>query len=226
MAAPELKLTLVSAPDNPPVSLPDNDDRPRSMRDRGVRHRRKAMLHLPHLAPLSAYVADLREGAVGEIPDFDPLDGGIAAQILFLFEKPGPMTAETGTREGSGFISRNNDDATAAATFDFMQQAGIPRTLTVIWNVVPWWNGTRRVTAQELREGTACVKDLLGLLPALCAVVMVGNKAARARPYLETTGLALFNSYHPSPLVKARFRERWEAIPANWAKVKTTIEGL
>ncbi len=195
------------------------------MRDRGVRHRRKAMLFLPHLAPLSAYVAKLRERGVGEIPDFDPLDGGIEARVLFLFEKPGPITSATGAREGSGFISRNNDDPTAEATFDFMQQAGIPRKLTVIWNVVPWWNGTRKVTTQELQEGSACVKDLRGLLPALCAVVLVGANAAMARPYLETTGLALFSSDHPSPLVRARFRERWEAIPAEWAKVKTTIEG-
>ena len=47
---------------------------------------------------------------------------------------------------------------------------------------------------------------------------MVGKKAARAKPYLETTGLDLFTSAHPSPLVRARFRERWEAIPSKWAK--------
>jgi hypothetical protein len=54
-----------------------------------------------------------------EVPEFDPLDGGVEAQVLFLFEKPGPMTAELGgsKRSGSGFISRNNDDPTAEATF-------------------------------------------------------------------------------------------------------------
>jgi hypothetical protein len=47
---------------------------------------------------------------------------------LFLFEKLGPMTAEAG---GSGFISRNNDDPTAEATFRFMEQAKIPRKLSI-----------------------------------------------------------------------------------------------
>jgi len=74
------------------------DDRPRSMRDMGVRQRRKAMLHLPHIAPLANYVTRLRKRNIGEVPDFDPLDGGIEAWVLFLFEKPGPMTAEVGRR--------------------------------------------------------------------------------------------------------------------------------
>jgi hypothetical protein len=55
------------------------------------------------------------------------------------------MTADGSTlseRSGSGFISRNNDDPTAEATMGFMEKAGIPHTLTVSWNVIPWWNGT------------------------------------------------------------------------------------
>jgi hypothetical protein len=140
-----------------------------------------------------------------------------------LLEKPGPMTAEAGKRVGSGFISRNNDDSTAAATIDFMRQAAIPRKLTVTWNLIPWWNGTRKVTLSELNEGAACVKELISLLPAATVVVMVGQKAARARPFLETTGLALLNSYHPSPLVRASQPVQWAAIPSEWAKVKAFI---
>lgn len=145
--------------------------------------------------------------------------------MLFLFEKPGPMTVVAGTtkRAGSGFISRNNDDSTAEATFLFMQQAGIPRKLTVTWNVIPWWNGTRAVSGQELREGVGCVKELIGLLPELTAVVLVGEKAGKAGPYLQTTRLALFTSYPPSPLVRARFRERWDAIAAEWRRATKLI---
>lgn len=80
------------------------------------------MLGLSHIAPLTEYVAKLRLRGLGEVPDFDPLDGGIEARILFLLEKPGPMTAEGGKRIGSGFISRNNDDSTAAATIGFMRK--------------------------------------------------------------------------------------------------------
>src|SRR5258706_115852 len=172
------------------------DDRPRSMRDVAVQQRRTAMLYEPHVARLNAFAAKLRER--GEVPNFDPLDGGEAAPALFLFEKPGPMTAEGGSRKraGSGFISRNNDDPTAENIYNFMQRAGIPRRQTVIWNVVPWWNGTRKVTAQELREGTACVKELITVLKSLRVVVMVGSQAAKAKPFLKTTGLELFTSCH------------------------------
>lgn len=106
-----------------------------------------------------------------------------------------------------------------------MKQAGIPRKLTVAWNLVPWWNGTRKVEAKELRDGAACVKELIGLLPRLNAVIMVGRNAARAKPFLETTGLALFTSDHPSPLVRARYPDRWAAIPTEWARVVPFIAG-
>ena len=199
-----------------------DDDAPRSMRDAGVRERRKAMLHLPHVADLTKFAAQLRECGTGEVPDFDPLDGGRDARVLFLFEKPGPMTAE-GT--GSGFISRNNDDPSAEATIGFMQKAGIPRKLTVSWNVIPWWNKTVRVTNQELREGAKTVRELIGLLPNLRAVVMVGQKAAKARPYLENTGLELFTSYHPSPKVRARWPDKWKEIPLQWGRVRIFLDG-
>jgi hypothetical protein len=182
------------------------------------------MLGLPHIAPLTALAAGLRGHATPVVPDFDPLDGGIEAQALFLFEKPGPMAAGSGERPGSGFISRNNDDATAHATFEFMRQAGIPRKLTVIWNLIPAWNGTRTVTTQEVRHGVESVVELVKLLPQLSVVVMVGRSAGRAKPYLATTDLALIHSYHPSPIVKAASRQKWEMIPLQWAKVMTIVE--
>jgi uracil-DNA glycosylase len=135
------------------------------------------------------------------------------------------MTAKEGARKrsGSGFISRNNNDESAKATFEFMRRAGLPRKMTIIWNVVPWWNGTRKVTSFELREGAESVKQLIKLLPKLRAVVFVGQSAAKARPYLTDSGLALFSSAHPSPLVRASWPERWRAIPSDWAKVKPVL---
>ena len=204
----------------------DMDDHPRSMRDPESRLLRTGLLDAPHMVPLIEYTSKLREMGYGEVPEFDPLDGGIEALALFLFEKPGPMTANSssGRRIGSGFISRNNDDPTAEATFNFMRTAGIPRGKTIIWNVIPWWNGTRKVTGAELGEGERCVKELLDLLPKLRAVVFVGQNAAKARCHLTDTGLALFSSDHPSPLVRAKFPERWRAIPSDWSKIKPVIE--
>ena len=181
------------------------------------------MLDLPHMAPLVAYANKLAEQGFSEVqvPHFDPLDGGVYAKVLFLLEKPGPMTATSleGKQVGSGFISRDNNDPTAENIFYFMRQAGISREQTIIWNVVPAWNGTRKITQAEHLEGVNHVRELIALLPKLCAVVMVGSKAIKAKPYLESTGLALFCSAHPSPIVRATNISKWEAIPTEWAKV-------
>jgi hypothetical protein len=200
------------------------DDRPRSMRDPAVRARRRAMLGLPHIAPLSTFVSELRTCG-GEVPDFDPLDGGIEAKVLFLFEKPGPMTAQGNARlkVGSGFISRNNDDQTAEATFRFMKEAAVPRQGTVAWNLVPAWNGVRKVTSGEIQTGLAHLSELLRLLPRLRAAVLVGKQAQKSQYFFETTGLKVLCSAHPSPLVRARHPDRWRAIPADWAKVRPHI---
>jgi hypothetical protein len=200
------------------------DDQPRSLRDPAARERRRAMLGLPHMIELASYAKRLRRPGV-EVPDFDPLDGGIDAPLLFLFEKPGPMTTETGNgqRSGSGFISRDNDDPTAEAVFNFMRQADIPRELTILWNVIPWWNGTRAVERLELQDGARRVFELIHLLRQPRAVVLVGSKAAEARSYLPIAGLPVFTSSHPSPLVRARWPDRWKAIPSEWRKVKTVL---
>ena len=187
----------------------------RTMKRLDVREERRAMLALPHVAPLAAYASSLR--VHGDVPDFDPLDGGINAEILFLLEKPGPMAS------GSGFISRDNDDPTAAATTDFMARAGLARERTVTWNVVPWWNGTTKVTPTELRQGTACVCDLLTLLPAARAVVLVGRKAARAH-HLLPKAVNVFTSDHPSPKVRAIYPARWNAIPVEWARARAFLD--
>lgn len=79
-----------------------DDDRPRSMSDAAVREGRRAMLGDPHVKPLTDYVAKLRKRGPGEVPDFDPLDGGVNARVLFLFEKPGPKDRSRRRMGGSG----------------------------------------------------------------------------------------------------------------------------
>src|SRR5687768_13788587 len=99
-----------------PITYSVIADAPRTLRSPDACLARKLMLDLPHMAPLKAYAARLRRPGI-EVPDFDPLDAGVRARVLFLLEKPGPMTAEHGKRTGSGFVSRNNDDSTAEAIF-------------------------------------------------------------------------------------------------------------
>lgn len=199
----------------------EEPDVPRALRDSDARSLRRRLLDAPHMRPLNEYVAGLRKRSGVEVPDFDPLDGGVDACILFLFEKPGRMTGDDG--RGSGFISRDNDDPTAENTFLFMRAAGIPRKLTVTWNVIPWWNGTRTVTAAELREGAEETRRLTGLLPRLRAVVFVGAQARSARPRLEDTGLAFFSSRHPSQIVRFTRPDEWRAIPSAWAEAGIAV---
>jgi len=199
-------------------------DSPRSMRSSDVRSARRAMLDLPHIKPLSDFAADLRIRHGVEVPEFDPLDGGVNARILFLFEKPGPMTSdEKSGRAGSGFISRDNDDPSAEATFNFMAAARIPREDTVTWNVVPGWNGTRKITGPELRAGVAEARNLLGLLPHARTVVLVGKKAARAAPLFREAQFKVFESLHPSPLVRASRPEKWGDISRQWADAYASV---
>lgn len=191
---------------------------PRTMRSAAIREERFARLGEPHIRPLVDYVAQLRTSSGAEVPMFDPSDGGVNARLLFLMEKPGPMTsAGRRGRAGSGFISRDNDDPTAESTFKFMVEAAIPRQETVLWNVIPGWNGTRRVTAEELGCGIRAINSLLTLLPKVGVIVLVGRKAQRAEPLLRGAGLQVFRSSHPSPIVRASRRAEWDAIPRQWA---------
>lgn len=190
--------------------------RARSLRSAEAIEFRRGMLGQPHVAPLRDYVAGLRaEYPACEFPDFDPLDGGCLADILFLFEKPGPKTSRR--RGGSGFISRDNDDPTAEETLAFMEEAKLPRKRTVIWNVVPGWNGTRAVTAGELTEGIERLKGLLPLFnDGLKTIVLVGCRAGKAEALLKPTGIRLLVSAHPSPIVRGTRPEMWRTIPRTW----------
>ncbi len=191
--------------------IPHHDDALRSLRDPEVLERRRAMLFQPHMLPLVAYVDRLRQRYDGYVPDFDPLDGGINARILFLFEKPGAKADPSSG--GSGFVSRNNDDPSAAATFTFMTSAGIPRRETVTWNLVPWWRKMQRAKRVEIAIGLREMADLLALLPRLDTVVLIGAAAA-VRP--RVSHLRVIESAHPSPVTRARNPGRWCAIPATW----------
>lgn len=194
-------------------------DQPRAMRDPAVREARLAALGEPHVSPLTDLVNVLRERDDSEYPHFDPGDGGTEASILFLLEKPGPMTVPKGKglRQGSGFISRDNDDPTAEASFRFYREAGVDRKQSVVWNVIPGWNGTIKVTAAELRQGVEDLRSLLELLPRLNTIVLVGGKAARAEPLIRHLGkYALFRSAHPSAQVRASNPHLWNEIPLIW----------
>lgn len=137
------------------------------------------------------------------IPYFDPLDGGVNAKCLFLLEAPGPRAVE------SGFISRNNPDPTARNWLVMLKEAGLRRKDTVLWNIVPWYVGDkgriRPVRRSDLGKALPYVRELLGLLPSLRTVVLVGRKAQLARKDIARfTEVKIRETLHPSPLVLNR----------------------
>ena len=194
----------------------DPDDHPGSLADPAVRARRVAMLDRPQARGLADHVRRMRAEGRGLVPDFDPLDGGATAKLLFLLEKPGPRVVSA---DGVGFVSRNNPDPTARNCRAFMLEAGIDHRQVAIWNIVPWWNGTMAITAAECRAGASALRATLELFPGLRGVVLVGNRAGEhGAPVLEGRGLELFASVHPGLQARAgpHSRDRWLAIPRLW----------
>jgi hypothetical protein len=92
-------------------------------------------IHDRHVAPLNRLVEEMNAGRDAHLaPWFDPDGGGIDAHVLFLLENPGRRASSA---RGSGFISADNNDDTAANFFCLRDQAGLPRDRLVAWNVVP-----------------------------------------------------------------------------------------
>jgi len=177
----------------------DLADAPYLLNNEEEQRRRLEMLSLSHVKPLANYVASLR-AVLGEqyrVPDFDPCDGGTQARVLFLLEAPGPKAVE------SQFVSSNNPDPTARNLWHLIHDAGIPRAETLIWNIVPWYVGTgkriRPVNAADITDALPHLKTLLGLLPKLQLIVLVGRKAQSAEaPIRRLTTKPIRHTYHMS----------------------------
>lgn len=177
-------------------------DKPKSLRDPITIQSRLAGIFDTHISPLTNFVETIRKetGLNREIPYFDPLDGGINAKCLFLFEAPGPRAVD------SGFISRNNPDESAKNFFELNHEAGLPRELTISWNVVPWYIGTgtkiRPANKNDIDGGKKYLLDLLSLLPNLRIIVLGGRKAQKAETLIKAAypDINLMKMPHPSPL--------------------------
>jgi len=176
-------------------------DKPKLLGSPEARAARRAELRDPHIAPLTEFVDALRAemGSDYKIPYFDPWDGGIAAEVLFLLEAPGPKAVE------SGFISRNNPDESAKNFFELNQQAGILRKRTISWNIVPWFicsgSRIRAANSVDIHDGIRSLKLVLDLLPNLRVIILLGKKAQHGKSQIEKlcSNVKFFNSPHPSP---------------------------
>ncbi|HCQ59582.1 MAG TPA: uracil-DNA glycosylase [Sulfitobacter sp.] len=179
-----------------------------------ARAARLAALDAPHMHRLNAYCRGLRDLSQ-DVPWFDPFDGGEHASVLILLERP----ARRG--EHPRFVSRDNPSPTQRNLKRSLEQAGLKRSATLIWNVVPWLPspGTKRnrqPSAGELEEGFDRLAPLLQILKNLRLVVLAGRSASRARIVVSRAGpdLIVLEMPHPSPVhvnTDPTIRERLDA---------------
>jgi len=177
---------------------------------------RLAMAMEPHVAPLQALAERIRESrdAPDGVPRFDPLDGGINARVLLLQEAPGPRAV------GSGFVSFDNPDQTAANARHACESAGLTREDVVRWNAVPWYIGNeggtkiRPATRDDVKRAEPWLAQLLELLPRLQVVVLMGKNAQRLEPVIKriAPNLRIETTTHCSPLALNYSPERRPAL--------------
>ena len=145
------------------------------------------------------------------VPDFDPVEAGVEARALIVLEAPGPMAAGP---EGSGFVSVDNDDHTAATLWSLRDEVGL-HDRTLVWNILPWrLDGGGSPDVQDVRQGAMELRRLLLLLPDLRVVVNAGTLvksgwAANIAPHL-TDGLTVIDSWSPGQRAMNQSRKRDE----------------
>lgn len=205
---------------------------PRTLRNPDALRDRHAQVDDAHVAPLNAWVRTLRQrlGPTAIVPWFDPWDGGVDASILWLLEAPGPRA--TVERGGSGFVSSDNNDATAENTWRTRQEAGVPRESTVLWNVIPYYLGS--ATAIEPTRGAdvaaagPLLSGLLDLLPNVRCVLLGGTAANRVwtkHAPAAATELVVIRAPHPSPTNLNTRPHHRAAIVQAWRDARDVVAG-
>ena len=197
-------------------------DLPRSFRSAQLLAERLRELDEPHVAPLNEWVRTLkaRLGPRAIVPWFDPADGGVDAQILWLLEAPGPKS--TSERGGSGIISCNNTDGAAENTWRARTEAGVDRRLVVHWNAIPYYLGTetkiRAWRSGDVANAGHMLVELVVLLPKLRAVILGGKAAQRAWYEHKPPGIHVREFSCPDPSVtNVNTRpEVWPRIVQAW----------
>ena len=212
-------------------------DRPRRHANVDFLRAKLARIDEPHVRSLNDLVRSIREETGGEVPWFDPANGGTAARALLLLEAPGARsTSKAGVRAaggGSGIISGDNDDPTAAFTWKLYRDAGLDLNRIVIWNVVPWYVGTERAIRSANRGDVSAaapyLRRLLTLLPDLRVVLTMGTHARDGwlRFLLEpdTPLVPTLACPHPSPRNLASRPESAADIRRAVDRVATVIGG-
>ncbi|WP_435748130.1 uracil-DNA glycosylase [Nocardioides sp. SYSU DS0663] len=190
------------------MSLPTTfSSAPRTHRNARVLARKQARLFEPHVAPINELVDRIRAERGSHVPYVDPDSGGAAARALFVLESPaGPAAL------GSGMLSVDNDDATAANLWEAYRSSGLPRSVGLHWNAVPWYVGDgtreRNVTRKQVALGHSYLRQLLETAPFIEVVVAMGRPAQSSLRLLDAElaerGIGIIECIHPSPRNNSR----------------------
>ena len=138
----------------------------------------------------------------GHPPYIPPACGGVDALALSISRDPGPKAGGT---KGSGFLSVENNDASAERMGQFLAQAGIDYAQVVPWNAYPWYINSDPTTDQ-LRTGVEPLRHLIGLMPRLRVVIAHGTAADKGwklfpkqnLDLIERRGIVWLSTYHTS----------------------------
>lgn len=173
---------------------------PRQMKFASFRDHQHARLREPHIAPITAYVDNLRT-AGRWLPYVAPLHGGVDARMLTVLRDPGPGPLLDG---GSGMLCIENHDQSAENQFLLMEGAGLTPADFTPWNAYPWYIN-RTPTDDELLDASPTLVGLLELLPNLQLVMLQGGEAQaawrialEAQPEIRRRRLIALETYHPS----------------------------
>ncbi|GAA4728585.1 hypothetical protein [Actinomycetospora chibensis] len=163
------------------------------------------------VGPLNRWVDHVRDTTYENIPYFDPASAGAGAHVLVLLQDPSGEA-----EEGSGFVSKHNNDPTAHNTNIATERAKLGYDISLHWNVVPWWvantaKPVRSLWKESVRAQPYMVELLEMLDPAPTEVILLGRPATRAWDRLVRAGLpealrgaTVQTAPHPSPLVFPR----------------------
>ena len=165
----------------------------RKMKDAKFQKHQWECRYNSHTAPVNQLVDMLKLKHLGRIPYVDPLYGGIHAKVLFLFQDPGSKTDD---RNGSGFLSAENDDPSAQLFAQCLDEAKLNFNQVITWNAYPWSlpEGKNQPTAKQLEIGIEPLYKLLKMLKKLKVIITMGCVA--------TSSWERFNRHYPNIAAK------------------------
>jgi len=175
----------------------------RQMKDEAYRNDQWARRYTGRVAAINRFIDELgAQDENGHPPYVPPICGGVAALALSISRDPGP---KAGGIKGSGFLSIENNDASAERMGQFLDEAGIDYGQVVPWNAYPWYINSDP-TSEQLIAGVEPLRGLISLMPCLRVVTLHGGAAAKGwklflrehHDMVKRAGIVWLETYHTS----------------------------